>query len=194
MQIRRATEEDLEAILALNASIQQQHAEALPKIFRPVSRSHQTVETFRGFFNNPTRNILYNSMKETEYRALSKLERKVIEKLLELNFAGRDELKRQIPDLLAKRIDDNGSLRLTVQSCIRSKIKGGPVAEARYPDTNTDATNRAQVNLLLHVKEGKLWMLEIYKDDSTPVLKQPNPNKFRLFSRLNDNKHDSSKE
>jgi ribosomal protein S18 acetylase RimI-like enzyme len=54
MQIRRATEEDLEAILALNASIQQQHAEALPKVFRPISRSHQTVETFRGFFNNPT--------------------------------------------------------------------------------------------------------------------------------------------
>jgi hypothetical protein len=33
MQIRRATEEDLEALLALNASIQLQHAEALPKIF-----------------------------------------------------------------------------------------------------------------------------------------------------------------
>jgi hypothetical protein len=58
MQIRRATEDDLEALLALNASIQQQHAEALPKIFRPVSTSHQTVETFRGFFNNPTSLIL----------------------------------------------------------------------------------------------------------------------------------------
>jgi ribosomal protein S18 acetylase RimI-like enzyme len=58
MQIRRGTEKDLEALLALNASIQQQHVEALPKIFRPVSRSHQTVETFRGFLNSPTSLVL----------------------------------------------------------------------------------------------------------------------------------------
>jgi len=124
-------------------------------------------------------------MKELEFRPLSDSEESTLIKLFEINFIGRETLMQQLPGLLAKQIDENGSLQFQVQSAVLSKVKNGPVIEARYPDANTNETNTAHVNILLHVKDGKISMLEVFKDDSSRIFRPPTSvSKFELFTRL----------
>lgn len=54
MHIRKASDADLAAIIALSAFVQQQHAEALPDLFKAPAESQQTEEAFRGFLADPT--------------------------------------------------------------------------------------------------------------------------------------------
>jgi diamine N-acetyltransferase len=54
MHIRKASETDLSAIIALSAFVQQQHAEALPDLFKAPTESQQTKETFHGFLADAT--------------------------------------------------------------------------------------------------------------------------------------------
>lgn len=122
-------------------------------------------------------------MKEIVFRPLSEFEKLLLEKLFELDFVGREELRQQFSGLLAKHIDDNGSLEFKVHSSTVAPIEKVVIAEARCPDSDTDEKHPVHVNILLHVKDGKLWMLEIYKDDSSPILRRPNPNEFILFTR-----------
>jgi hypothetical protein len=124
-------------------------------------------------------------MKNPELRPLSDADRELLRKLFKIDFAGRSELLQQIPTLLTKTIDENGSLLFQVPSSILSPAKTGPVVEARYADANTGEDNPAHVNILLHVKDGKLSMLEIFKDDSSRILKKPSDVvEFDLFTRF----------
>jgi hypothetical protein len=123
-------------------------------------------------------------MIETEFRPITDSERSIFLKLLELDFPGRDELKAQLEGLLAKTIDEDGSLMLKVQSDSRAPQKCRVPVEARCPDSDTRSEGDPHVQLLLHVVEGKLFELEIYKEDSSPILELLNPDKFWLFSPL----------
>lgn len=53
MHIRNATLADLETVVALNAFVQQQHADALPGLFRPPSESSADKAAFQGFLSDP---------------------------------------------------------------------------------------------------------------------------------------------
>ncbi len=54
MHIRNASPADLEAIITLNASVQQKHAEALPDIFKAPTQSQQAKDAFRTFLADST--------------------------------------------------------------------------------------------------------------------------------------------
>lgn len=123
-------------------------------------------------------------MIETEFRPITDSERSIFLKLLELDFPGRDELKAQLEGLLAKTIDEDGSLMLKVHSDSRTSQKCRVPVEARCPDADTPNEGGPHIQLLLHVVEGKLFELEIYKADSSPILQRPHPSKFWLFSPL----------
>jgi diamine N-acetyltransferase len=58
MRIRKATITDLEAIIALNALVQQRHADALPELFKAPAQSQQITDAFRGFLADPNSLIL----------------------------------------------------------------------------------------------------------------------------------------
>jgi diamine N-acetyltransferase len=58
MLIRNATVNDLEALLALNTFIQQQHADALPQLFKIPAKSQQIIEMFRNFVADSTSLVL----------------------------------------------------------------------------------------------------------------------------------------
>jgi ribosomal protein S18 acetylase RimI-like enzyme len=49
MHIRNASDADLDAIIALNALVQRQHAKALPDLFKTPTEPQQTRSAFRGF-------------------------------------------------------------------------------------------------------------------------------------------------
>jgi tetratricopeptide (TPR) repeat protein len=89
--------------------------------------------------------------------------------------------------LLAKTIDEEGSLLLKVQSDSRTPQRCQVPVEARCPDTDTRSEPDPHLNLLLHVVEGKLFELEIYKDDSSPILGDAAVNEaFRLRPALSE--------
>ncbi len=54
MLIRNASATDLEAIIALSAFVQQQHADALPDFFKAPTESQQTRDAFRDFLADST--------------------------------------------------------------------------------------------------------------------------------------------
>jgi ribosomal protein S18 acetylase RimI-like enzyme len=49
VQIRKATHNDIDAIVALSAFVQKQHADALPDLFKAPSTSQQMCDVFRDF-------------------------------------------------------------------------------------------------------------------------------------------------
>ncbi len=121
---------------------------------------------------------------ETEFRELSEQERVLIRTLLSLKFRGSRELMTQLPDLLARRTDEDGSLEFRVRGPASASVPDGPVVEGNYPEDAEGAETPVRVNVLLHVRGGKLRMLEIYKDDSSPLAAPLDPKKLALFSPL----------
>jgi hypothetical protein len=105
------------------------------------------------------------------WRAPSPQEKAVLRRLLTSNFAGRDELVAQANAAMVRQIDPEGSLHFKV---------GGPVAdvqsrvpvEGRYLDGSTDPMGPA-VNILIHVVDGLLHELEVYKDDGSSIVMGP---------------------
>jgi len=105
------------------------------------------------------------------YRPLSDWERRIILRLLlAAPFAGRDDLLSQVEKATARSIDEDGSISLkcslTQKACVTTRI---PVeGEARDTDGMT-------IHYLLHVVNGAIDELEVYKDDSSRVLRQAEP-------------------
>lgn len=122
-------------------------------------------------------------MKEEEFRQSTEREQKVLAKLLELPFEGCTELRQQLDGLRVKRIDENGSLNFEVTSETRAPYERGLAVEATCPDVDSQNLSDPKIHLLLHLREGKMWMLEIYKDDSSRVKRDPDPKDFQLFSQ-----------
>jgi len=122
-------------------------------------------------------------MKNTEFRPLTNKESVILEKLAEANLKGRAQLLEQIQAAKAKSLDKNGSIRLEVSSTSLIPVNQGVLVEARYLDSDTGNESSPHVNILLHVNEGKITILEIYKDDGTPINGEINPDKFKIFSQ-----------
>lgn len=87
--------------------------------------------------------------------------------LLAEEFPGNHGLRLQARHARVKRIDENGSLRIFVPDDVEdaSVARRIPV-EAELPDTDD-----VMIHVLLHVVDGKLHELEIYRDDSQRVLR-----------------------
>ena len=103
-------------------------------------------------------------------------ERSILERLLEGDFPGRDELHEQIESCLVEPIDDHGSLRFLVGTDVRAPVK------SRIPtEGETEDEDGVTIHVLLHVVEGQVNELEVYKDDSSKLLRKPNPSRLRLF-------------
>src|SRR5262249_31183883 len=106
---------------------------------------------------------------DSEFRKLDSREGSLLEKLLEPEFPGRDELRAQLGSLTAKPAGADGTLILRCGSgppaATRSRLGSG----AMWRDVDG-----GQISVLLHVnKEGLLHMLEIIKYDGSPIVRPP---------------------
>ena len=101
-------------------------------------------------------------------RSLTPREKGVLFRLLEAEFPGRDTLKDQMQHARVEEIDSNGSLRFFECGSTRSSAKYRVPVEGFYEDSDG-----IQVRILLHVINGQINELEIYKDDSSKVLRLP---------------------
>jgi len=113
---------------------------------------------------------------KTVYQALSKNERAILERLLEADFPGREQIRQQINNSLVTIIDECGSLRFDVTSDIKA-----PVIKRIPIEAETNDSDGVLIHLLLHVVDGKVAELEIYKDDSSPITQMPNASALRLI-------------
>lgn len=105
-----------------------------------------------------------------DWRVPEPRERAVIDRLLAADFPGRDGLAEQARTALVRRIDEVGSLRFRVEGTPAAVTQRVPV-EGRYHDG--DGSDGPGVNLLLHVVEGRLHELEVFKDDGTQIRVDP---------------------
>src|SRR6476659_5429107 len=115
---------------------------------------------------------------DTELRAPSVLEKNLVSRLLTNEFAGRNELRAQVEDLRVREIDNNGSLEL---------VPGGAaplaVVQQRIPvEARLIDSDGMTISILLHVLDGLMNELEIYRDDSKPVQRELSPEEVKPFT------------
>jgi hypothetical protein len=103
------------------------------------------------------------------------VERSLIDRLLSAEFPGKDELVSQATDALVEPIDTEGSLRFEIKSSVRAPTQKRVPVEAQCADED-----EVSIHALLHVVDGKLAELEIYKDDSSPIRRLPQPKNWEV--------------
>jgi hypothetical protein len=105
---------------------------------------------------------------EEAFRPLYRHERELIEKLLEREFAGRDELRAQLRTVTARRILDDGTMvELRCDSTVRAPVRNRVPTEGTCQDTDGGT-----IDVFLHVVNGLMHELEILKYDG-PIRKWP---------------------
>jgi hypothetical protein len=99
-----------------------------------------------------------------------------LERLLEAEFPGRDELAPILRNSLVRTIDKDGGLEL------RSQVSGEAPVVKRIPvEAEAKDDDGFRVHALLHVVGGRPVELEIYKDDGSTVKRMPPVWTFELI-------------
>ena len=113
----------------------------------------------------------------SSYRALTSWEKRLIQRLLSSPFSGRDALVAQLEDAVASLmhedgtpLDENGSLYLRTSSVERASVRARVPTEGEARDADG-----VMIHHLLHVVDGRIGQLEIFKEDLSRVLRQAAP-------------------
>jgi hypothetical protein len=113
---------------------------------------------------------------DSDFRKPTDEERSLLERLLEAEFPGRDELAPMVRSILVRTIDEDGGLEL------RSEVSGEAPVVKRIPvEAEAKDDDGFRVHALLHVVGGKPTELEIYKDDGSRVKRMPPASAFVLI-------------
>ena len=94
-----------------------------------------------------------------DWRPINDWERAILDRLLEPDFPGRDEIQLQLEDALVRPIDDDG--------CVEFQVRSDAVANNSYTlpvlaqVVNEDGTEAFEV--LLFLKEGRVDQLEVIR-------------------------------
>jgi len=109
-------------------------------------------------------------METYNYRPMAEWEYRLIQRLLEADFPGRNALREQLNDVQVRSIDDNGSLGIVCNVGTRAAVEKRVPVEGEAIDC--DGTS---IHYLLHVVEGQMNELEVFKEDSSSVMQHPDP-------------------
>src|SRR5712692_10291272 len=107
------------------------------------------------------------------FRQLTTTESRLVDKLLSEDFFGREAIREQISTSLVRQIDSNGSLEF--------KVPVGPVAHTNFRvpvQGDFEDIDGVTIHVLLHVVNGRVNELEVYKDASSAVSEMPEPEKL----------------
>jgi hypothetical protein len=112
-----------------------------------------------------------------EVREMTDGERFLLARLMELPFPGSDAVAEQLRNVLVRPVGSDGSLDFLIETGPKASVHNSVPVEGEAEDI--DGTT---IHLLLHVIEGTVRGLEVYKDDSSRVIKMPAPSELRIFS------------
>jgi hypothetical protein len=113
---------------------------------------------------------------EGEFREPTEVERLLLERLLEAEFPGRDELVPLLQRVLVRTIDEDGGLKLQSQTEGKAPVVKRVPVEAEAKDEDG-----AVIHMLLHVVEGRPAELEFFREDTATVKRIPAPLAFELI-------------
>ena len=111
-----------------------------------------------------------------QFRKLTDIERRIVDRLLAEDFPGREAILKQINQSVVKQLDEDGSLEFDVGM--------SPIAVSKFRipvEGATEDVDGIPIHILLHVIDGRIKELEVYKEDSSAVIKMPDPEQLRLF-------------
>lgn len=112
----------------------------------------------------------------TSVRSLSELEISVLNQLLNHPFQGANELRLGMQDLKAEPLDADGSLKLIAPETPPADVRLRVPVEGEVEDVDG-----VTIHVLLHVVEGRLSELEIFKDDGSVVKNREVLRNMRVF-------------
>jgi hypothetical protein len=110
------------------------------------------------------------------YREPTAWEHAIFKRLLSEPFPARETIASQLKSPSVRLIDENGSLEFKVQDVDMGHGREIPV-EAEVPDEDG-----MMIRFLLHTIDGNIVELEVYKDDSSPVLRMPDAGSLSVMS------------
>ena len=114
---------------------------------------------------------------DKDFRPLQENERRLVARLLEPRFPGRDELLAQLEVATAKTIDEDGCFALDCSSAPPAPVKSNLPTEGECLDLDG-----ATLHVQLHVLDGIMRSLEMYKEDGSTPLRLPDPGAMKLFA------------
>jgi hypothetical protein len=129
-------------------------------------------------------------MLDPEFRAIGARERRILDNLLAADFPGRAEIAAQCADASVKATDGDGSFAIRpAAGAPRATVRQRVAIEAFYPDREGAEDLAAAeaaflvpcVHVLLHVRDGSAHLIEIYKDDGSPIGIAPERATFRFY-------------
>jgi len=100
----------------------------------------------------------------------------ILRLLMERPFTGRDELLAQVDSVAARTIDEDGSVSLQCSCDVKAAVTARIPVEARATDCDG-----MTIHYLLHVADGSMNELEVYKDDSSKVVRHAEPEDLKVM-------------
>jgi hypothetical protein len=114
---------------------------------------------------------------DSTFRPLKTHERELLERLLEPKFPGRDELRHQLKSVSAKQIFEDGTLVLQCDASPPAPVKCRVATEGECVDADG-----GRICVLLHVVNGVMNELEIFKWGSSSIISPPSARDLVLFT------------
>jgi hypothetical protein len=112
---------------------------------------------------------------ETTFRQLSDNEMGLLEKLLAHEFPGRDALRRQL-STISGRTNESGSLELNYEGDDLADTFLGCPTEGTCEDIDGGL-----IAVMLHVKNGRMRLLEISTQDGSDILRAPTGEALKAY-------------
>jgi hypothetical protein len=126
---------------------------------------------------------------EESWRPFTDWERRLIHKLLLAPFPGRDELLAQLQDAVCTSFTENGDrlanggLFFKTANPIRARVASGVPTEGEATDVDG-----VVIHYLLHVYDGTIGGLEVYKEDSSKVQRDADPEELDVLVAMTPNR------
>jgi hypothetical protein len=111
-----------------------------------------------------------------DFGRLSGNAERILSKLLSATFPGKEEIAQQVAVARGRVIDADGSLELSVADAPRADVVERIPVEAEAEDIDG-----MTFHVLLHVVDGYINELEIYRNDSLPVQGPIRPEALRIL-------------
>jgi hypothetical protein len=111
-----------------------------------------------------------------DYRSPTEVELHLLATLLSADFVGAAALRAQCQEALVRQIDDDGSLSIIVDQPSPAEVTRRVPVEAEISDEDG-----VLIHILLHIIDGYLHELEIYREDSDRVRRTIAPEALNLI-------------